>query len=891
MSQQQSSTDINFNLPQRPSCVPRRRSSESSASSSGSETDSPAASPGFATSLPLNAPIFPQPSASAPEMSERSAPLCHQRSRSLEDVIPSNSYVATQVNVFNNLNAPGATNTNIFGLSTIEEEDEEEEEEEEDRGRRRRRGRRDRRASTPVERPPTRRGLADSSSSGLSGTDRGLLPSQRRKLSPPTTLSRQGAVRCMVNIPPPQTHATTDGFPQQVTPFAVPQPSVSASEMAGFGMPHREGFSENKVSESKVNRVEGTDVPAVAAAPFRRGHRRNKTTLSSEEDFAPCAVPRNDPVKGVAQNAEGFRAVGGQHAMIPSIPESGGPHLFGYDSTPTKGPFSPADIKLRQQKISIFDNDDEQPPSTPTPLTNFLGHPRMDNVSESSSPSISSSPPMFDQSHSSSKDDLIIFPPGHTRKAFGGFIYSYDSSSTIASESWNAYDPVTLSPKSTPEKEKGDKASLSGPPPEFSPNALAEFEDLSESSLLPQSDIPSTSPRMLRRVGTFNFGPQIDPFDLPLAVATARYPLENVTYASATDGTDVFDHFYARGTWPRQGARHVRFNSEPHYAPAHVRTDLDSSNGSNMIFIDDEEADWEAPRRTLRVVNGSDQDEDDEATELPSPLWNVTIGDKVTMASSDAWKRAARDQEIKVRKPTDTSAEDSDLEPFDGSEEQAPVIVVKKHKRNSSLELFRRALDTVGKYTAAHAGVAEPTLLIPVPTAQVPRRHLPSDTDVPPSECQRATAASAAPVVRPPLPANTGVKDKDFQFPAGAPEQQRVASAPIPRRPLPRNTGIMNANFQFPAAAAAPEQVRVVSMPVLSATATEPTKKHRRSGSISKLLAVFGSTKDGQEGEKKKSLGRHIGHRLRDSIKSVWAGDFPTGEGYQAHYTSGSGMR
>jgi hypothetical protein len=757
-------------------------------------------------------------------MPDSSASLRHQRSRSFEDGLPPTGYVASQVTVINNVNAPGTQNTNVFnspssaakhksvqrwcdedvgGAYLLSIQEEEEVEEKEERGRR---------SSTPVERPATRRGHYE-----LSGTDRDSLHSQQKSI-PSTTMCRHGPGAKMVHIPAAKKYPTTDGFGQPVTPFAIPQPPVPTVEMAAFGMLHRKGFTELK--------GEGIGAPTATAAPFRRGHKRGKTTISSMTELAPQIVPRNEPNKGAVYNAEGIRAVGGQFAKEPTTPQCAVAAHFGFG----------AGVAEPEQAFVFgspsFDSDDISIPYTPTPATNFIGHPRMDASSEPSSPYMPSSPPVFPQSNSSSTEDLRIFPK-IVDKMSSDWI---DSSSTVTAEKWTAFEE-TRSLKSIAD----------------SPSAFEDGSDQETPLPEPAEETPSPSGRRLHRVGNLNLSPKSDSSDTRRSVARAQFPSENVRYADAADGTAVFDFFFASGTWPHQVLRRVQFKSNPSFRSApsvHRRSGSENSNESTMIFIDMDESDAEVPRGTLRTVNGSDSDEDDENAVLPSTLWNLNMGDEFAVVSTDA---AARNTEIKVRRqPIETSSEDDEgsaMEPFDDSDQQI-INVVKSHKHSGSLELLRHAVDTVK---------CAPTVITPIP--------------------------------RRPQQADSGVMDTGFQFPAAPPSEQLPVDGTS-------NTGILETGFQFPAAA--PEEQRSSSMLILSMPTRETTdvKKHRRSGSFGKLLVDLSKSKHERnvlrkpmpiEKKEKVSLRRRLsehidGSFLPGSWKSAGAGDF---QKEQLYFTGG----
>jgi hypothetical protein len=723
-------------------------------------------------------------------MSDSSASLRHQRSRSLEEVLPATGYVASQVTVINNMNAPGTQNTNVFNSpspTTKRRSIQRWIDEEEERGRR---------SSTPVQRPATRRGHYEAPK-----TDRDSLSSQQT-FAPLTTLSRQGAVRRMVNIPPPAFIPTEDGGRQPVTPYAVAQSAVSRQDMAAFGMPHLKGFSENKNQDGRIQTV--VEKPAMATAPtFRPGHRRNKTTLSDIKKI----LPRDVPQKGAAHNAEGFRAVGGQFAPQPATPQREALPISGFapDTPSTSGIFATSNCEDKKFKA-------ESSPSTPTRSTNTSGHPRMEDVSNYS-PSTPSSLPILGDSPLSGKEVLDVFPKIVERMSSDWL----DSSSTVTAEKWNAFE------------ETRSLKSIADSP--------ASFEDGSDQETpLPEPEGSSPSPLRLRRVDNLNFGPEVDYSDTPRSVARVGYSIENVRYADAADGTAVFDFFFASGTWPRQEQRRVRFKSNPSFQSAplvHRRAGSDSSNESAMIDIDmddSDESDSEVPRGTLRIVNGSDSDEEDEVTELPVILWNPRMGDEYPVASNDTSKR---DEEIKVRKTMKTAAADdegSDLEPFDDSKEQ--VVPVNKHKRGGSLELLRPTLDTVGKCATL------------------------------------CTGAVTKPIVSSPA-ANTSVK----------------------RQPLPSNTGFMDTGFQFPVVAP-PKEQRVSSMPFLSGPThkiTNGEKKNKKLGSFSNLLESFSRPKDERnllrkdfvEKKPKKSFRQRLSQQLDESFlpgswKSAWQGEYQT---------------
>jgi hypothetical protein len=297
-----------------------------------------------------------------------------------------------------------------------------------------------------------------------------------------------------------------------------------------------------------------------------------------------------------------------------------------------------------------------------------------------------------------------------------------------------------------------------------------------------------------------------------------------------------------------------------YHAYYHYRSNSCSSRGSKIDMGDAELAPW---RNTFRVVNGKASDSNNEDS------WNVTTGDETTMLPVN---EAARDEEVKV---LDVSTEES----RDGHDEQDAVA--KKHKRNSSLEFLRRTLETVGKYTAAHAvvPVAEPVLIAPVADATVTRRPLPSSTGIMDDGVRFHTGATE----HGSLEANTGVMDTSFQFPAIAPPEQQQA-------PRPSNTGILDTAFQFPAVVP-PQEQRVTSEPILSMAARK-AGDHKRSGSFSKLLDAFGKMGNGEE----KSLRQRLNQQIDDSFKlqswkPTFTHDFPTGQGYQVHYTGGSGWR
>jgi hypothetical protein len=175
---------------QTPSLLDHRRQGLD-ASSLFDSTESPGPS-GMLTHFPLNTPL------DASMVEESIPPVLHQqRTSSMEDRRPEFGYVATQVNILNRTDnenhffsanplsnyqrvaswAVSSGNGRI--LSPIEEEDEEKEVEY-CSGRGDRHGRR---ASSLVERPPTRRCYADEVSSGSSGTDWESLPSQQREPS------------------------------------------------------------------------------------------------------------------------------------------------------------------------------------------------------------------------------------------------------------------------------------------------------------------------------------------------------------------------------------------------------------------------------------------------------------------------------------------------------------------------------------------------------------------------------------------------------------------------------------------------------------------------------------------------------------------------------------
>jgi hypothetical protein len=214
----------------------------------------------------------------------------------------------------------------------------------------------------------------------------------------------------MNNIPPPLNYATTDGGARPTSPWAVPQSSVAKEESTAFGMPHIDGFTENKIPGGDAA-LQADDQPIGAPTPFRRGHRRNSSTVLSIKDL----VPRGDPQKGVEHNAESVRAVGNQFVPQPSTPQPEEPPIFGYtpDHALTQGIFASPNFKHGKFRAEDLDGKNDSKPSTLTRSTNLIDHTGVNEALEmSSSPSLPNSPPLLTESPSSSKEDLIIFPPG-----------------------------------------------------------------------------------------------------------------------------------------------------------------------------------------------------------------------------------------------------------------------------------------------------------------------------------------------------------------------------------------------------------------------------------------------------------------------------------------------
>ncbi|KAF1834596.1 hypothetical protein BDW02DRAFT_647477 [Decorospora gaudefroyi] len=736
----------------------------------------------------------------------------HQRSPSTGDVLPATGFVASRVNSINMTNS-GTQMSKHLGSPTPETKRRNSQswvnssnqlpsiaEEESDRGRQSRRAFiPSRRTKTPYQRRDT----------NGNGNDRDTLPSQNNPSSS-TTLSRYRPSARMVYGPPTTSYTMMGSIVPPSLPHAMPAAPIPASNMSALDLPHSKGFPDDTLrSEHTSKVVETTETPIPA---FKRGHRRKKTTISSMEEL----VPRRDPHKGIEYGTEAVRAVSAQYTHPSSTPARNTLPIFGAcpgvldcsssledDNKPflTQSEFDPG----RFEPAVLDSKQDADATSSMDNLTTVIGNDTAD-MFDNSTPQKSISASEQEASLSSSTQEPVHLKPSHERKPS---TESNDSGSTVASDSWNTFDPATLSPNATPEKDENhERPSSSLSNDSGSTIASDSYNIVDPETLSPQlTTQPTLRPvhPIRKRASTC-----IDLFTLSSIEARHLYPLETITYANAETGTDVRDFAFAALSARK---KRVRFAPHSEHAPSvHYESDDEEGSVGTLVDLDDDDDDDEALRRgALRVVTVEDNDDDEIVG--PSPeSWDVDVIETIPTAQED------RHVDIKVRRaptPTPTPNADNALKNEDDEDDEyltSPIV-----------------------------GFFPGVVAIPIRSTQKP-------TPSPLSLFRNISAGLS--------------KRKE--------KSRTESNIPLPDTPrplLPTNTGILDRAFEFPARA--PEG-RAASLPVASSTPVVQ-RGHKRWGSLGRLLDGFGRKGGegdvGAEQEKKKKregLGRRISGRFKD---------------------------
>ncbi|KAF1844855.1 uncharacterized protein K460DRAFT_405135 [Cucurbitaria berberidis CBS 394.84] len=355
----------------------------------------------------------------------------------------------------------------------------------------------DLRVPLPSEQVPAQRMYGGASGFGYTGNDRSTLPSQRQQAPHISSSNRQnisslhGPGARMINVPQTQNHSTVGSLARSPKPVTNQHASMRMLPPMDFGT-----SSRNNLSQSNV--VESISMPNfdVGAAP-PRGHRRNKTTVSHLSDVYTRNAPHDNGAKTI-------RAVGGDIDMKVSNSKRATLPAFSFGS-------SAADLDELTNNIDGF----------------------ADMNLEEKIPTRSSRP--NEQRGKAPR-------PKHEH------MQSNDSSSTVASDSWNVVDPTSAPPK----KETGLRFDL-------------------------ETGMPSV-------VGASFMRPET----LTSTEARRRYPLDEFVHAiqaGKKHGVRGNDFAYPKGT--PSVKKHVRFASHSDYAPSmHYPSGSEDSTASTRAKID-----------------------------------------------------------------------------------------------------------------------------------------------------------------------------------------------------------------------------------------------------------------------------------------------------------------
>ncbi|KAI4609170.1 hypothetical protein J4E83_008812 [Alternaria metachromatica] len=660
-------------------------------------------------------------------------------------------------------------------------------------------------------------------------SDRDTLPSQAKPSSPTSTPQNRPGAR--------SAHSSPLKRKCKIDDFALPPPppTVSANEadqdaiLAALNLAPSSNKGIVKSEASTDEPFTESEDSTAGSTPFHRGHRRNKTSLSQ-------VVSRSDPLKGATYGTESFRATAGQYSHWPTDPH----HTS-----------SPDDYS----GMDVFSCDTSSEVRT-TKQKSLSGYSSTTSTMESG---------RLEELH-----DCTLSP-------------STTADETKENERTNSVQSYT---PSSAESSPGARATSPAAEPHLPLRRVEKFKDT-------ESFNAHTRP-----FSQYEYALSLS--DMDTDDVRELYPLEAFTQASAQDGCAIHD--WASPWPSEQPVKKLlRFASRPDFAPSmHYESESeDYPSLQNLLDLDEHGPE---PRKSpLRAADVHPQAQDDGLTTLAPVSYYPDVGSEMTillprtynagsdddiatlpprtynananhelacllplthdansvnaLESSSTIKRKpilrkAKDGSLRSPAPSPSSSnwvvhdgydseedvwtkpcssvpmntEASDLHrsnSFDDRDaDMEPIHIEKRHKRNGLKTTHERTANSVGKFIEPCSSAN--LIKEPAPFGSITRRPLPTISHV----------------LNPPLPANTGVLNLDFQFPTRISRQQRGASMPV-----------------FTPPSAAGPQVR----------------KHARRKSFGKLLGAFG--KKGQESaaveakeKPKKSLGRRISRRF----SSMW---------------------
>ncbi|KAI4911238.1 uncharacterized protein J4E92_010293 [Alternaria infectoria] len=660
-------------------------------------------------------------------------------------------------------------------------------------------------------------------------SDRDTLPSQAKPSSPTSTPQNRPGARS-AHSSPLKRKCKIDDFT-----LPPPPPTVFANEadqdaiLAALNLAPSSNKGIVKSEASTDEPFTESEDSTAGSTPFRRGHRRNKTSLSQ-------VVSRSDPLKGATYGTESFRATAGQYSHWPTDPhhtsspdDYSGMDVFscdtssevrttkrkslsGYSSTTstmelgrleelhgcTLSPSTTADeTKENERTPSIQSYTPSSAESSPgARATSPAAEPhlplrRVEKFKDTESFNTHTSPfSQYEYALSLSDmdtDDVRELYPLET------FILASAKDGCAVHDwasPWPLEQPVKkllrfasrpeFAPSMHYESESDDYPSLQnlldldehGPEPRKSPlsapSVHPQAQDDGFTTLAPVSYYPNVGSEMtILLPRTYNANSQDDAMAITPRTydATASHELTRLLPLTY-DANSVNALENASPIKRKPILRKAKDGS--------LRSSAPSPSSSNWV-----------------VHDGYDSEED---------LWtNPCSGVPMNTEASD------------LHHSNSFNDRDADIE---------LIHIEKRHKRNGLKTTHEQTANSVGKLIEPCSNVD--VIKEPAPFGSITRRPLPTISHV----------------LNPPLPTNTGVLNLDFQFPARSPQQQRGVSMPV-----------------FPPPSAAGTQM----------------KKHARRKSFGKLLGAFGkkgpefATVEAKE-KPKKSLGRRISRRF----SSMW---------------------
>ncbi|KAI4693647.1 uncharacterized protein J4E84_002221 [Alternaria hordeiaustralica] len=664
-------------------------------------------------------------------------------------------------------------------------------------------------------------------------SDRDTLPSQAKPSSPTSTPQNRPGAR--------SAHSSPLKRKCKIDDFALPPPppTVSANEAAQDDILAASNLvtsSDKGIVQSEISNNEPfktSDDSTAGTTPFHRGHRRNKTSLSQ-------VVPRSDPLKGTAYGTESFRATAGQYSHWPADPHY----------TPSPDDYSGMDVF----------SCDTSPDVRATKRKSLPGYSSTTSTMES----------------------------GRSEE-FHGFTLSPRTTVDETKEDERSPSVQSYTPSYA---ESSPRAGATSP-------AAALYLPLRRAEKFNDTESFNTHTSPFSQYEYALLLSNMDTDDV-----RELYPLETFVQAIAQDGCAIHD--WASPWPSEQPVKKLlRFASRPDFAPSmHYESESDDYPSlQNLLDLDEHGPE---PRRSpLSAVKVPDQAQDGELATLAPVSYYPDVGSEMTIllprtynATSDDDEetlpsrtynananheltcllpltynpnsmsalenaspikrkpilRKAKDKSLRSSVPSPSSSnwvvhdgydseedlwtkpssgaplnvEASDLHQCDDLDDRdadvEPIHIEKRHYRNGLKTTHEQTANSVGKFIEPRSDAD--VIKEPVPIGSINRRPLPTISHV----------------LNPPLPANTGVLNLDFQFPSRNPQQQRGVSMPL---------------FPPPSAVRAQE------------------KKNARRKSFRQLLGATGNKEGGTEtttsGDKpKKSLGRRISQMGR-RLSSIWS--------------------